>query len=233
MRAKKTLVSWSSGKDSAWTLHVLQQDPEIDVVGLFCTINTKADRVAMHAVRTNLLNRQAKSLGLPIELIGLPNPCTNKDYEEIMAVFVDKSKARGIEQFAFGDLFLEDVRTYREKHLLGTGIKPIFPLFGKQTPGLAREMIAGGLEAVITCVDPNQAPENLIGRQYNEELFAELPEKVDPCGENGEFHTFVSNGPMFEFPLEIKVGEIVQRDGFLFADILPALDKQSRTSPDT
>lgn len=217
---RKTLMSWSSGKDSAWALYKLQQEPEIDLVGLFCTVNSEFNRVAMHAVRVELLQQQANSIGLPLEIIEIPYPCSNIAYEEIMALFVEKTKKANIEHFAFGDLFLEDVRNYREEKLKSSGITPIFPIWDIPTERLSREMIDNGLRAVITCVDPKQMPEEFVGKEYNESFLNDIPEGVDPCGENGEFHSFVFDGPMFKEQIEIFVGDIVHRDNFVFADVL-------------
>lgn len=216
---RKTLISWSSGKDSAWALYKLQQETEIDLVGLFCTVNNEFNRVSMHAVRVELLQQQAKCIGLPLEIIEIPYPCSNNLYEEIMALFVEKAKKANIEHFAFGDLFLEDVRKYREEKLNGTGITPIFPIWGIPTDKLSKEMIGSGLRAVITCVDPKQIPKELIGREYNESFLNDIPDGVDPCGEKGEFHSFVFDGPMFKKHMEISVGNVIQRDGFVFVDV--------------
>ncbi|WP_232848906.1 Dph6-related ATP pyrophosphatase [Amphritea pacifica] len=218
---KKTLMSWSSGKDSAWALYQLQKDPDIELKGLVCTINKEFDRVAMHGVRVELLKAQARSIGLPLEIIELPNPCSNEDYAEIMGRFVRRLQNDGIDCMAFGDLYLEDIRAYREKNLAGTGITPLFPLWQIPTDQLSREMLKGGLKTVITCVDPAQAPADLAGREYDQTLIDELPDSVDPCGENGEFHSFVFDGPMFRSKIEISIGEIVTRDNFIFADLLP------------
>jgi len=218
---RKTLMSWSSGKDSAWALHKLQRNPEIDLVGLFCTVNKEFDRVAMHGVRVELLKKQAKSIGLPLEIIEIPYPCSNAEYEKIMSQFVERAKIDNIEYFAFGDLFLEDVRNYREEKLKGSGIKPIFPIWGIPTDKLSREMISSGLRTVITCVNPKQIPKEFVGREFDESFLDSLPETIDPCGENGEFHSFVFDGPMFKEPIEIFMGDIVHRDDFVFADVLP------------
>lgn len=218
---KKTTLSWSSGKDSAWALHRLREDPEIALDGLFCTINQEFDRVAMHAVRVQLLCRQAESLGLPIQLIPLPYPCSNADYAEIMGEFVEREKARGVENIAFGDLFLEDIREYRESSLSGTGLTPIFPIWGLDTRALARTMLESGLRAQITCIDPAQLAAEFCGREYDESFLNDLPTGVDPCGENGEFHTFAFDGPMFAHPIDIRIGETTTRDGFVFTDLLP------------
>ncbi len=213
-------MSWSSGKDSAWALYKLQQDPEIDIDGLFCTVNIEFNRVAMHAVRVELLQQQAKSIGLPLKIIEIPYPCSNELYEEIMARFVETSKKANIENFAFGDLYLEDVRNYREEKLKGSGIKPIFPIWGIATDQLSKEMIGSGLRAVITCVDPKQIPKEFIGREYNESFLNDLREGVDPGGENGEFHSFVFDGQMFNKHMEISLGNVVDRDGFVFIDVV-------------
>lgn len=218
---RRTLMSWSSGKDSAWALHVLQQNPEIDLVGLFCTVNKEFDRVAMHGVRVELLKKQATSIGFPLEIIEIPYPCSNAKYEEIMGRFVARAKSHDIEHFAFGDLFLEDIRRYREEKLEGSGIKPVFPIWGIPTDKLSRRMIAGGLRAVITCVDPKQAPKELVGKEFDQRFLDSLPESIDPCGENGEFHSFVFDGPMFAEQIEITLGDIAYRDDFVFADIIP------------
>ena len=218
--SKKTLLSWSSGKDSAWALHVLRQDPDIEVAGLFCTVNKAFERVAMHAVRIELLKQQADSAGLSLHLIEIPYPCSDEAYAEAMAAFVAQAKRDGVECFAFGDLFLEDVRRYREERLHGSGIVPIFPLWGMPTGQLSRDMLAGGLKAVITCIDPNQLASSFAGRSYDAAFLDELPEKVDPCGEYGEFHSFACDGPMFRYPIRTSLGETVQRDGFIFTDIL-------------
>ena len=218
---RKTLLSWSSGKDSAWALHVLQQEPHVDVVGLFCTVNKEFNRVAMHAVRVELLRQQAKSAGLPLHIIQIPYPCSNDEYGNAMTSFIDEAKKENVECFAFGDLFLEDVRRYREDRLKGTGITPIFPIWGIPTKELSRKMVTSGLKAMITCIDPKRLAREFAGREYNESFLDDIPAGVDPCGENGEFHSFAFDGPMFQNPIEISLGEIVHRDGFVFADLLP------------
>ncbi len=217
---RKTLLAWSSGKDSAWALHVLRQDPEFEVTGLFTTVNEAFNRVAMHAVRVELLMKQAQCAGLPMEVIPIPYPCTNQDYEHRMGVFIEKAKAKDIECMAFGDLFLENVRQYREEKLFGTGIDPVFPLWGTPTEKLCKQIMRAGVKAVVTCIDPKWIPEECIGRTYDESFLQLLPDTVDPCGENGEFHTFAFAGPMFNSPLTITVGETVHRDGFIFADLI-------------
>ena len=217
----KTLLSWSSGKDSAWSLHVLREEGKVDVVGLLTTINEAHDRVAMHAVRSELLRRQAESAGLELFVISLPWPCTNDEYETRMSNALALAKGRGIEHVAFGDLFLEDVRRYREERLRGSGISPLFPLWGIPTAELARTMLAGGLRARLTCVDPKKLAPAFAGRDFDSSLLADLPPSVDPCGENGEFHSFAYEGPMFRRSIAIRTGEVVERDGFVFADVLP------------
>ncbi len=218
---KKVLVSWSTGKDSAWMLHILRRDTSVEVAGLFCSVNREFDRTAMHAVRKELLQKQAQAAGLPLEIVHLPWPCSNEIYEKIMADFIDKARERGISHVAFGDLFLQDIRDYRCAQFDGSGIEPLFPLWKKPTASLAREMLAGGLQAVVTCIDPRKMPEHLAGHRYDETFLEKLPEHVDPCGENGEFHTFVYSGPMFRHSIAIRIGETVTRDGFVFTDVLP------------
>jgi uncharacterized protein (TIGR00290 family) len=217
----KALLAWSSGKDSAWTLHVLRQQGEVEVAGLLTTLNQTHDRVAMHAVRRRLLLAQAEAAGLPVTVVPIPHPCPNEVYEAAMEQALAGAKAQGVQAVAFGDLFLEDVRRYREERLAGTGITPLFPLWGRPTPALAEEMIAGGLKAHLTCVDPRAVPASLAGRAFDRALLADLPAGVDPCGEKGEFHSFAWDGPMFAHPVPVRVGEIVDRDGFVFADLLP------------
>ena len=216
------LLAWSSGKDSAWSLHVLRQDPSVEVVGLLTTINEAYDRVAMHAVRRALLEAQAEAAGLPLVVVRIPSPCPNETYEAAMADAVADARGRGITGIAFGDLFLEDVRRYRERQMSGTGLQLHFPLWGRPTAALAEDMIGGGLQARLTCVDPRVLPESLAGEAFDRELLARLPVGVDPCGENGEFHTFAWDGPMFRRPVPVRKGEVVARDGFVFADLLPA-----------
>ena len=216
---KKALVSWSRGKDSAWVLHALR-DRDVEVVGLLTTLNQAFERVAMHAVRRTLLEAQAKSLGIPLWTVPLPWPCSNQQYEEIMAEVCQRAVGKGIEAVAFGDLYLVDVRQYRERQLQGTGLAPLFPLWGIPTDALAREMIASGLKAKITCVDPKVLPGRFAGRDFDEAFLTDLPDGTDPCGEKGEFHSFVHDGPMFQEPIPVTVGEICERDGFVFADLL-------------
>jgi uncharacterized protein (TIGR00290 family) len=219
---KKTLVSWSSGKDSAWTVHVLRQQPDVHIAGLLTTINESAQRVAMHAVRDDVLQAQADALGLPLWRIPIPSPCPNEVYERAMAEAVARAVGEGFTHVAFGDLFLEDVRRYREERLAGSGLTPLFPLFGADTAVLAREMIAGGLRARITCLNPKVVDRRFAGREFDAALLAELPPAIDPCGERGEFHTCAYGGPMFSHGVAIETGITVERDGYVFTDLMVA-----------
>lgn len=215
----KILVSWSSGKDSAWMLHVLKQDPSIEIGGLLTTMNEQFDRVAMHAVRRPLLEAQAEAAGVPLRTVPLPWPCTNAAYEERMRTAVSQAVAEGFTHVAFGDLFLEDVRKYREEKLAGTGLAPLFPIWGIPTGELAVRMVESGLRSVLTCVNPKQLNRSFAGRQFDRALLDDLPAGVDKCGERGEFHSFAWDGPMFNQPVAIEVGAVVERDGFVFADV--------------
>jgi len=218
---KRILLSWSSGKDSAWSLHVLRQRCQYEVVALLTTFNQASDRVAMHAVRHALVEQQAAAAGLPLWNVPLPWPCSNEQYEKLMAETCWKAVAGGIQGIAFGDLFLEDVRAYRVKQLTGTGLEPIFPIWGTPTAALAEQMITAGVRAKLTCIDPRKLDAAFAGREFDLELLQDLPPAVDRCGENGEFHSFVYGGPMLNHSLKVSVGEIVTRDSFVFADILP------------
>jgi uncharacterized protein (TIGR00290 family) len=218
---RKTLLSWSSGKDSAWTLEVLQRREDVELLGLFTTINEAADRVAMHAVRRRLVELQAEAAGLPVDFIPLPHPCSNDQYEAAMGGYRARARERGAEYFAYGDLSLEDVRRWREATMRDSGIEPIFPLWGNDTRALAGIMIDAGLRARITCIDPRRMPAELAGRDFDRKLLAELPDDVDPCGENGEFHTFAYQGPMFRRRIDVQTGETAERDAFVFTDLLP------------
>ncbi len=222
--ARSTLLAWSSGKDSAWTLHALRQRADVDVVGLLTTINQAFDRVAMHAVRRELLAAQAEAVGLPLFTVEIPYPCSNAQYEAAMAAAMERARGDGITAVAFGDLFLEDVRRYREDRMAGSGLTPLFPIWGIPTDALAREMVATGLRARLTCVDPRRLPASFAGRDFDETLLADLAAfhpDVDPCGERGEFHSFAYDGPMFSQAVPIRAGEVVERDGFVFADLMP------------
>jgi len=215
-------VSWSSGKDSAWLVHVLRRMPDIELGALLTTINESVQRVAMHAVRVELVEAQADALGLPLWQVPIPSPCPNDVYERAMAQAVARAVDEGFTEVAFGDLFLEDVRRYREEKLEGTGLTPLFPLFGADTSALAREMVANGLGARLTCVNPKVLDGAFVGREFDARLLDELPASIDPCGERGEFHTFAYRGPMFRRPIPVETGVIVERDGYFFADLLPA-----------
>lgn len=214
----KVLLSWSSGKDSAWTLHTLRESG-VHVAALLTTFNAVADRVAMHAVRRSLVETQAAAAGLPLWHVPIPSPCPNEVYEARMREAMGRARAEGFTHVAFGDLFLEDVRQYREERMRGTGLDPVFPLWKMPTSELAQQMLTAGLGAVLTCVDPRHLDRRFAGRTYDAVLLSELPETVDPCGERGEFHTFCFAGPMFKQPIPIATGEIVERDGFVFADL--------------
>jgi uncharacterized protein (TIGR00290 family) len=215
----KTIFAWSSGKDSAYALWTLQRDPNVELVGLLTTVNSSVDRVSMHAVRRAVLEAQAQAVGLPLLTMPLPDPCTDEVYQSAMSHAIGQARAQGVEAMAFGDLFLADVRAYREEHLAGTGITPLFPLWGRPTPLLAREMIDEGLEAIITCVDTEQLDRSFLGRRFDSALLADLPPGVDPCAENGEFHTVAIAGPMFDKPLDVEVGECVDQGRFVFIDV--------------
>jgi uncharacterized protein (TIGR00290 family) len=215
---KRVLLSWSSGKDSAWTLHALRQQPEIEVAGLLTTVNSEFDRVAMHSTRRSVLEAQAEAAGLPLWAVPLPWPCSNEIYETRMAEACQRALNEGVNAIAFGDLFLADVRAYREEKLKPTGLEPLFPLWEIPTDELARTMIAGGLRARVVCVDPKKLPLSFAGREFDEAFLADLPPGTDPCAERGEFHTCVYAGPMFKAPINLRAGEVVERDGFVFAD---------------
>jgi uncharacterized protein (TIGR00290 family) len=215
---KRVLLSWSSGKDSAWTLEMLRRDPAIEVCALLTALNEQFDRVAMHGTRRSVLEAQAAATVLPLWIVPLPWPCTNDEYEQRMSEACGRAINEGITAVAFGDLFLQDIRAYREKQLAGTGLEPLFPLWQIPTDRLAQQMIAGGLRARLACVDTKQIGAEFAGREFDESLLADLPPGADPCGEKGEFHTCVYAGPMFTAPLAIESGEIVNRDGFVYAD---------------
>jgi uncharacterized protein (TIGR00290 family) len=217
---KPILLSWSGGKDSAWALHLLRADPAYEVVGLLTTVNQEFHRVAMHGFREELLEAQAAALGLPVWKVPLPWPCSNEVYEGLMSEACARAVREGIEGIAFGDLFLEDIRAYRVAKLAGTGLEPIFPCWLLPTAQLASDMIAAGIRAHLTCVDPKHLDKSFAGREFDAALLSDLPASVDPCGERGEFHTFISASPEFSRSIEISRGEVVERDGFVYADLL-------------
>lgn len=227
MGVKRVLLSWSSGKDCAWALHLLRQREDVEVVALATTFNEAFGRVAMHAVRRELVRMQAERAGLPLWEVPLPWPCSNEQYEAQMKGVCERAVAEGIDQVAFGDLYLRDIRAYREKQLAGTGLEPIFPVWDIPTRELAGAMIAAGVRAKLTCVDPRKLDESFAGRDFDEALLASLPEGIDPCGENGEFHSFCYASPAFSDAIPVRVGEVVTRDGFCFADLIAATDMRS------
>jgi len=218
----RVALSWSTGKDSAWSLYLLKQEPDFEVVALITTINESFDRVAMHAVRRELAESQAAAAGLPLWTVPLPWPCSNEQYEARMRELLRRALRDGVEAVAFGDLFLADIRAYRERQLAGTGLEPLFPVWRRPTRALAEEMIASGVRAKITCIDPKVLPRELAGRDFDTDFLRDLPLGVDPCGENGEFHSFVHAGPMFSAAIPVELGEVVERDGFVFADLIPS-----------
>jgi len=215
-------MSWSSGKDSA---HALAEAHDVEIVGLITTVTATFDRVAMHAVRRELLVRQAAALGLPLLTVEIPSPCPNDVYEQAFGAALLRARGDGITHVVFGDLFLEDVRAYRERQLAALGMTPVFPLWGRATPALAREMTASGISARLTCVDPRVLDRSFAGRRFDDQLLADLPDHVDPCGERGEFHTFVTDSPRFTAPVDVAVGDIVERGGFVFADLEPVTSR--------
>ncbi|MCP9440356.1 MAG: adenine nucleotide alpha hydrolase [Nitrospira sp.] len=218
---RRVLLSWSSGKDSAWALHVLRAVPDVQLTGLLTTLNVTSNRVSMHATRIEIVEAQARSLGLPLRTIPLPQPCSNEVYEEAMCQAIKDAIRDGVTHLAFGDLLLEDIRAYRIRQLEGTGLAPLFPLWQEPTKLLARRMVEAGLKAVVTCVDLKRLPRSFVGRMFDHMFLDELPTGVDPCGENGEFHTCVLDGPMFADPIPAVMGDVVERDGFCFADLVP------------
>ena len=220
--SRRAWMSWSSGKDSALALHVARTELELDVRALLVTVNADAGRIAMHAVRRSLLDAQADRLGIPVHIVEIPAHCPNELYEARMAAATATAVADGVEHVVFGDLFLADVRSYREGHLAGTGIAPVFPLWHRPTDALAGDMLAAGVRAVLTCVDPTVLAPEFAGRMFDAALLADLPDGVDPCGERGEFHTFVFDAPGFRAPIDVEIGERVERDGFVFCDVVPA-----------
>ena len=219
MEKKKTLLSWSTGKDAAWTCLQLMQDPTIEVVGIFCSVNAQYQRTAVHSVRIELLKQQAAAMNLPLDIIEIPYPCSNVEYEAIMDAFVEQAKQRGIVNFAYGDLFLADIKNYRENNLKGSGIDATFPLWELDTQQLACDMLAGGQKAIVTCVDPRRLSADFVGQVFDEAFLDKLPDDVDPCGENGEFHTFVFDSPLFSETIDIKTGNINSEGRYTWIDL--------------
>jgi len=221
-RPRRVALSWSSGKDSAWALQLLRQTAGIEIAALITTFNCTADRVAMHAVRRELVETQATRVGLPLWSVDLPWPCSNEVYETLMAGVWRRATEAGVTAVAFGDFFLQDVREYRERQMAAAGLEPLFPVWRIPTRHLASEMIHAGVKATVTCVDPSKLDGSYAGREFDAEFIESLPPQCDPCGENGEFHTFVYDAPVFAAPIDVRIGEIVERDGFVFADVLPS-----------
>jgi uncharacterized protein (TIGR00290 family) len=220
MVPQKTIVAWSSGKDSAWALYQAKLDPELEIVGLLTTLTEPFRRVSMHGVREELLEAQARSLRLPLIKVPIPHPCPNETYEAAMSEALNQAREKGVTRIVFGDLFLEDVRIYRESKLVGTGFEGVWPLWLQDTRTLSCRMVDAGLKAVITCLDPKRLPRAFAGRNYDAAMLRDLPQEVDPCAENGEFHTFAWDGPMFSEPVRFRIGETLERDGFVFTDLL-------------
>jgi len=218
-RLPKAVVSWSSGKDCAFALHQVREHGQFEIVGLLITFNEENDRVAMHGVRRQLVQQQMQALALPAEMVMLPMPCGDETYRQRVGQCVERLRDRGVKQIIFGDLYLEDIRRYREEQMRGTGIEPIFPLWQRNTRQLARDMVDSGLQAVVTCVDQRQLEADFVGRQFDHSFLDDLPDHVDPCGENGEFHTLATAGPMFSRPLEVKIGALACHGDFVFADV--------------
>ncbi len=228
MKRRRAVVSWSSGKDAAWALHLVRQQGLLETVGLLTSINAEFQRVSMHGVRRELLEQQARAAGLPLLTVELPWPCSNEEYERRMGLACARLRAEGVEVVVFGDIFLVDVRQYRERQLAGTGIEPLFPLWGRGTRELALDMLAGGMRARISCLDPARVSRRFAGAEFTADLVRSLPASVDPCGENGEFHTFVFDAPVFAHALDVAAGDVVERDGFVYADLLAAGGRAAR-----
>jgi uncharacterized protein (TIGR00290 family) len=215
------LFSWSGGKDSAMALHALLRDPEFNVIGLLTTVTEGYERISMHGVRRELLQRQAESIGLPLEEVRIPPQCVNPVYESRMGEAVLRFRDRGVLHVGFGDIFLEDLRAYREKKLASAGMNALFPLWKVDTRELASRFIRDDFRAITVCLDPAKLPSSFAGRELDSTFFSQLPPNVDPCGENGEFHTFVFAGPIFRSPISVNRGQIVERESFVFCDLLP------------
>ncbi|MCK4508947.1 MAG: adenine nucleotide alpha hydrolase [Desulfuromonadales bacterium] len=220
----KAVVSWSSGKDCAFALHQVRTEGRVEVVGLLTTLNEENDRIAMHGVRKELLQMQLKALDLPAEMVMLPMPCDDESYRQRVGLAVERLRERGVQQVVFGDLFLEDIRQYREEQMQGSGLDPVFPLWQRDTGQLCRDMVNSGLQAVVTCVDQRVLSAEYLGRRYDHQFLDDLPADIDPCGENGEFHTLVTAGPMFSQPIAVQIGEKIFRDDFAFIDVRPVGD---------
>jgi uncharacterized protein (TIGR00290 family) len=216
----KALISWSSGKDSAFALHEVRRAGEFEVVGALTTVTETFGRVSIHGVRQEILRAQLDAAGLPPMIVPIPYPCPNEIYEARMSEAIERAVRDGITHIVFGDLFLQDIRAYREQKLKGTGITPLFPLWGRPTPQLAQAMIASGLEATIATVDLEKMPADFAGRKFDAQLLADLPDGVDPCGENGEFHSCVVAAPIFSRRLAVTPGERVERDGYAYCDLV-------------
>lgn len=232
MAKPQAWLSWSSGKDSAWALQVVRQQGEHDITALLTTVTTGYGRVSMHAVREELLEAQTEAAGLPLVKVPIPPRCSNAIYEQAMAEAMERAQAEGVRHILFGDLFLEDVRAYREEKLAAVNMQAVFPLWGLDTRELAQQMVAAGVRAHLTCVDPKQLAPAFAGRIFDAQLLSDLPESVDPCGERGEFHTFCFAGPMFTQPIPVQTGEVVEREGFVFSDLLPAVVKPPAQTTD-
>ena len=217
----KAVVSWSSGKDCAFALHQVRIEGRIDVIGLLTTLNEENDRIAMHGVRKELLQMQLEALDLPAEMVMLLMPCDDETYRQRVGLTVEKLRERGVKQVIFGDLFLEDIRQYREEQMQNSGLDPVFPLWQRDTNQLCRDMVESGLQAVVTCIDQRVLSADYLGRRYDHQFLDDLPDDIDPCGENGEFHTLVTAGPMFSRPIAVRIGEKVLRGDFAFVDVLP------------
>jgi uncharacterized protein (TIGR00290 family) len=230
MHQPKALIAWSSGKDSAWALHEVRRRGEVEVVGALTTVTETFGRVSIHGVREELLMAQLAAAGLPPTIVSIPYPCPNEIYEARMSEATAQAKAAGITHIIFGDLFLADVRAYREQNLHGTGITPLFPLWGRPTDVLARELIDGGVEAYLVCVDRKRLAADFAGRRFDQALLADLPQAIDHCGENGEFHSFVAAGPMLRGRVPVIVGETVERDGAAYADLTMATEPRRQTA---
>jgi diphthamide synthase (EF-2-diphthine--ammonia ligase) len=223
LHRRKVLISWSSGKDSAWALHQLRRDPKLEVVGLLTTITDQFDRVSMHGVRRALVYRQAQALGLPVWELNIPPDCDDQRYDALMIEAIRRFEDSAISYIAFGDLFLENVRSYRETRLSGTSIHPLFPIWAspEQTPMIARQILEAGIKAIVTTVDPTKLDPSFAARCFDDRFLAELPDGVDPLGENGEFHTFCYSSPDYSSEVDVSRGDIVNRGGFVFADLKP------------